>query len=77
MDFEPMVGTIWWYSGRPHNMWKLIKIDEYNYTFETHFGEFEKITKKKKFGKGWEIRDNWYDFPPERRPPPPSFCTII
>tara|TARA_B110000091_G_scaffold55056_1_gene60391 strand:+ start:737 stop:988 length:252 start_codon:yes stop_codon:yes gene_type:complete len=72
IEFDPMVGTFWWYSRRPNNMWKCTGVTKDKYIFQTIMEQQKKTVKKSMFGKGWQQRESWDDFPPERRLPSAS-----
>jgi len=77
LDFDPpQKGTYWLHDG---HMWKLVKITDNNYIFQTRYQKYEKIVKIEKFGKGWKQQtDGWDDFTPTKRGPAASpSCNIL
>jgi hypothetical protein len=79
IDFQPVVGRYWWYSGRPHNIWKCTELSDGEYVFNDGGGQQLKV-KTKKFNKDfqnedWEIRwEEQRESPtqPHRSRPPPA-----
>tara|TARA_B110000091_G_scaffold201406_1_gene232990 strand:- start:829 stop:1092 length:264 start_codon:yes stop_codon:yes gene_type:complete len=74
VSIKLVVGKYWWYSGRPHNIWKCTELINGEYVFNDGGGMKLKV-KKKKFDKdfhAWEEKweEQWEQ--PQRRPPPAS-----
>jgi hypothetical protein len=78
VDFDPpKKDTFWWYSGRPFQIWMLVKITD-EYIFQTEDRLNEKKVKRNEFGKGWQQRRRWDDFPPTKQPAAASpYCSIL
>jgi hypothetical protein len=79
IDFKLVVGKYWWYSGRPHNIWKCTELIKGEYVFKDGKGHKLKV-KKKNFDKdfknhAWEEKweEQWDNQEqPQRRLPPAS-----
>lgn len=70
IDFKLVVGKYWWYSGRPHNIWKCTELMNGEYVFNDGGGMKLKV-KKKKFDEDFK-NHAWEEKWEERRPPPAS-----